>query len=55
VAFSVDGAEVRRLDQAPDYPLQLMIGVFDFPAKAAPGDDVVPTMVVTSVRGLLST
>jgi hypothetical protein len=21
------------LDQAPDYPMQLMIGVFDFPAK----------------------
>jgi hypothetical protein len=28
-----------------------MIGVFDFPAKAAPGDDVVPEMVVTSVSG----
>ena len=35
LAFSVDGAVVRRLDQAPDYPMQLMIGVFDFPAKAA--------------------
>jgi hypothetical protein len=52
VAFAVDGEEVRRLNQAPDYPLQLMIGVFDFPAKAAPGDDVAPSMVVTSVRGL---
>ncbi len=49
--FTVDGDEVRRVDQAPDYPLQLMLGVFDFPAKAAPGDDVpVPEMVVTHVR-----
>lgn len=51
VAFAVDGEEVGRVQQAPDYPLQLMIGVFDFPAKARPGDDVVPEMVVTSVRG----
>ena len=38
LAFSVDGGVVRRLDQAPDYPMQLMIGVFDFPAKAGGGD-----------------
>jgi Glycosyl hydrolases family 16 len=53
LAFTVDGAVVRRLDQAPDYPMQLMIGVFDFPAKAA-ADDVavpVPRLVVSEVRG----
>lgn len=59
LAFSVDGHEVRRLDQVPDYPMQLMIGVFDFPAKAqAPGDGdgngdgvPVPELVVAHVKG----
>jgi hypothetical protein len=53
LAFSVDGAVVRRVDQAPDYPMQLMIGVFDFPAKAAPdeADVPVPELVVSHVRG----
>jgi len=56
LAFSVDGQVVRRLDQAPDYPMQLMIGVFDFPAKAADtaADTAVvpvPEMVVSHVRG----
>jgi hypothetical protein len=50
--LSVDGAVVRELDQAPAYPVQLMIGVFDFPARAAgraPG--FVPELVVSGVRG----
>jgi len=53
LAFSVDGEVVRRLDQAPDYPMQLMIGAFDFPAKAADddGDVPVPELVVSRVRG----
>jgi hypothetical protein len=53
LVFTVDGEAVRWLDQAPDYPMQLMIGVFDFPAKAA-ADDVevpVPQLVVSHVRG----
>ena len=53
LAFSVDGEVVRRLDQAPDYPAQLMIGVFDFPANAVPdqADVPVPELVVSHVRG----
>ncbi len=53
LAFTVDGEVVRRLDQAPDYPMQLMIGVFDFPAKAAAtdGEVPVPELVVSHVRG----
>jgi Glycosyl hydrolases family 16 len=53
LAFLVDGEVVRRVDQAPDYPMQLMIGVFDFPARPAPPDaaDVVPELVVSRVRG----
>ena len=52
LAFGIDGHEVRRLDQVPDYPLQLMIGVFDFPGRAS-GDDPapVPELVVAHVRG----
>jgi hypothetical protein len=49
--FSVDGVEVRQADQAPDYPLQLMIGVFDFPDKAQPDDTRLPEMRVTRVTG----
>ena len=53
LTFTVDGETVRRVDQAPDYPVQLMIGVFDFPAKADPTDEAtpVPELVVSHVRG----
>jgi hypothetical protein len=33
VDFFVDGDHVRTVEQAPDYPMQMMIGVFDFPSK----------------------
>jgi hypothetical protein len=50
--ITIDGRVVRHLDQAPDYPLQLMIGVFDFPDRAVPeDDDPVPELVVSHVRG----
>ena len=53
LSFSIDGDVVRRIDQAPDYPVQLMIGVFDFPAKAAADarEVPVPELVVSHVRG----
>ena len=34
VDFAVDGQHVRSVEQAPDYPMQMMVAVFDFPAKA---------------------
>lgn len=49
--FSVDGTVVHSCDGPPTYPLQLMIGVFDFPDRAEPGDDVVPELIVEHVRG----
>ena len=53
LTFAIDGTPVRHLDQAPDYPMQLMIGVFDFPAKAPAGAPVpVPELVVSHVRGV---
>ena len=55
VAFDIDGTVVRELDQSPDYPMQLMLGVFDFPTKAslvAPADvGQLPELVATHVRG----
>lgn len=49
--FCVDGTVVRRCAGPPAYPLQLMIGVFDFPDRATPDDDTVPELVVDHVRG----
>jgi hypothetical protein len=51
VDFLVDGRPVRTVRQAPDYPMQMMVAVFDFPAKAdqAPADHV-PLLAVDYVR-----
>jgi hypothetical protein len=50
--FSVDGRPIRSLDQAPADPLQLMIGVFDFPARPiGPADPAAPELIVSHVRG----
>jgi hypothetical protein len=43
---------VRSVAQAPDYPMQMMVAVFDFPERAAgaPADHV-PLLAVDRVRG----
>ena len=53
VEIVVDEVPVRRIDQSPNYPMQLMIGVFDFPARDPSGvwADHVPELVVSSVKG----
>jgi hypothetical protein len=33
---TVDGEPVRRIDQSPDYPVQLVPAVFDFPTRPPP-------------------
>ena len=50
LAFSIDGSPTRVVDEAPDYPVQLILGVFDFPAEG-PDPEVVPELVVRRVRG----
>ncbi|GAA0799697.1 glycoside hydrolase family 16 protein [Spirilliplanes yamanashiensis] len=50
LTFSVDGAVVREVGQAPDYPVQLVLGVFDFPDRPGPAGHV-PALVVSHVRG----
>lgn len=49
VELSIDGVPTRTLYQAPDYPMQLMIAVFDFPAHSAHDPDDVPELVVRRV------
>ena len=51
VDFFLDGERIRRVSQAPDYPMLLIIGVFDFPDRAAPGDDQIPELIVRRVTG----
>jgi len=52
VDFVVDGEPIKTVQQAPAYPLQMMVGVFDFPDKAtaAPAHHV-PELAVDWIRG----
>ncbi|GIM94457.1 glycoside hydrolase family 16 protein [Paractinoplanes toevensis] len=45
--FTVDGEVVKRVDQAPSYPVQLEIAVFDFPDKSDLVE--VPELLVSEV------
>jgi hypothetical protein len=47
LSFTVDGQEVKRVGQAPSYPVQLEIAVFDFPDKGGPA--VTPELIVSHV------
>jgi hypothetical protein len=53
LTFTVDGEVVKRVGQSPNYPVQLMLAVFDFPDKADPAaaDVPVPELIVTDVIG----
>ena len=45
--FTVDGEVVRRTPRPPTYPMQIMVGVFDFPDWSTGDDhDHVPTMAI---------
>jgi hypothetical protein len=51
--FLIDGEHVKTVRQAPSYPMQMMVAVFDFPGKAASTSDPehVPLLAVDHVRG----
>lgn len=52
VDFLVDGDHVKTVRQAPGYPMQMMVAVFDFPDKAGSvPPDHVPELAVDHVRG----
>ncbi|NTW41644.1 MAG: glycoside hydrolase family 16 protein, partial [Cellulomonadaceae bacterium] len=50
--FLVDGAVVATIDQGVDYPLQLMVDLFEFPATGErAAADYPKSALVTAVRG----
>ena len=53
VDFLVDGRRVKTVEQAPDYPMQIMVAVFDFPAHAAADEHRghVPQLAIDFIRG----
>jgi hypothetical protein len=51
VDFMIDGVPTRTCRQAPDYPMQLMIAVFDFPEHPAHDPAATPELVVRRVSG----
>jgi beta-glucanase (GH16 family) len=53
VTFSVDGAEVKTVPQSPGYPMQLMLGIYEFPAAGADRlpEEYPKEFVVDWVRG----
>lgn len=50
LVFSIDSDVVRTSAQSPDYPMQLMIGVFDFPDRDGP-EDHVPEVNLSHILG----
>ncbi|RWZ46630.1 glycosyl hydrolase family protein [Labedella phragmitis] len=50
VRFFIDDELAHETAQSPDYPMQLILAVFDFPDRG-PADAVVPELVVRRVRG----
>ena len=51
VDFLVDGVLARTCSKPPAYPMQLMVGVFDFPEKSDGRDaGAVPALIVDYVR-----
>jgi hypothetical protein len=50
-AFLVDGERVKVSEQAPDYPLQLMLSLYDLPLEDAPPGTYPKEFAVDRVRG----
>ena len=52
VTFSIDGEPIKTTDQSPSYPLQLMLGIYAFPATDRKAASRYPKeFVVDYVRG----
>lgn len=50
-AFSVDGESVKTVAQAPDYPMQLMLGLYELPGGERRPDGYPKELLVDWVRG----
>ncbi|WP_049563763.1 glycoside hydrolase family 16 protein [Nonomuraea sp. SBT364] len=51
VSFSVDGRHVRTVNQSPAYPMQLMLGIYEFPEPVASVRPYPKRFTVDYVRG----
>ena len=51
VTFYLDGHEVKRVDQSPAYPMQLMLNIYEFPGEAQTASAYPKELVVDYVRG----
>jgi beta-glucanase (GH16 family) len=54
VAFFVDHRPVKLVSQSPDYPMQLMLGIYEFPDDGEAGEPARPypkQFVVDYIRG----
>jgi beta-glucanase (GH16 family) len=51
VEFSVDGETIKIADQAPDYPMQLMLSIYEFP-QPPPRGSYPKAFVVDYVRAV---
>jgi Glycosyl hydrolases family 16 len=53
VTFFIDGESVKTVDQSPSYPMQLMLGIYEFPGDRAPRSAAAypKEFVVDYVRG----
>ena len=51
VTFFIDGSEVRRTDQSPGYPVQLMLDLFHYPPESGEAVEYPQTFTVDWVRG----
>ncbi len=50
--FLVDGGLIRSCARPPQYPMQMMVAVFDFPERSTGADaDSVPALIVDYLRG----
>jgi hypothetical protein len=54
IDFLLDDRLVRTTQQAPDYPMQMMMAVFDFPSDAMPQSSSahIPVLAIDEVRAL---
>jgi hypothetical protein len=52
LTFTIDDQVVKRVEQAPDYAVQMELAVFDFPDRAhlVPGEVPTPELIVSHVR-----
>ncbi len=51
VSFHIDGIQVRTVEQSPDYPMQFMLGIYNFADLPAPEPSPSKRFVIDSFQG----